>query len=375
MTFYPKEGLITLHQSLNPPINEAITIELNKEGFGEFVTHDELNDALTGITAGNINALTTNINHLNEIIDITNILQLPTIINNGLQFKFSGSCIFIAPDTKNIITFSPNTGITIYHQPFQPFLYFYIYYQPLAPESSYITATTDNSDPNRLYMFKSTYIDSETVEITYYKSGIINDIDELKQTILTTEQVNKLNEILPFSIGPNGTSTNTWPNILTVGTDGVTEIGQYLDFHASGNSGYNNLARISLINTGYLSFDGVFTITQVYTTQIYSLNSIFIDTVNNLSIKASGNNPIVTFKNDLSTEFFGEISTPTLNTTGLNTTITNLSSDVLNLQSKTHNTLTQLQGGLTNEYYHLNATDYTELTGRQLLTNSIYQNT
>ena len=42
MTFYPKEGLITLHQSLNPPINQTTTEELKKDGYGEFITETEL---------------------------------------------------------------------------------------------------------------------------------------------------------------------------------------------------------------------------------------------------------------------------------------------------------------------------------------------
>ena len=65
MTFYPKEGLITLHQSLNPPINQTTTEELNKDGYGEFITETELNDALSNIEG----LLTTDqTNKLNELL-------------------------------------------------------------------------------------------------------------------------------------------------------------------------------------------------------------------------------------------------------------------------------------------------------------------
>ena len=103
MTYYPKEGLITLHQSENPPITESTTEELNKPGYGEFITESELTEAIADI------------------------------------------------------------------------------------------------------------------------EGVLNE-----------EQNTKLNQILPYSVGPsgpNGWYSNTWPNIPTIDANGVMEIGKYLDFH------------------------------------------------------------------------------------------------------------------------------------------------
>ena len=49
MSYFPKEGLITLYQAQNPSITQAITEELNKPDYGEFITETELNEALNNI--------------------------------------------------------------------------------------------------------------------------------------------------------------------------------------------------------------------------------------------------------------------------------------------------------------------------------------
>ena len=49
MSYYPKEGLITLHQAQNPPITQQITEELNKTGYGEFITETELNEIISNL--------------------------------------------------------------------------------------------------------------------------------------------------------------------------------------------------------------------------------------------------------------------------------------------------------------------------------------
>ena len=129
MTYYPKEGLLSKYQILNPPINQTTTEELQKPGFGEFITETELNEAIA----------------------------------------------------------------------------------------------------------------------------------EIESTTLTTEQANKLNQILPYSIGPNGWYSNTWPNIPVIDGNGVTEIGTYLDFHAHQWEQYqtnlDHFIRLSVGNTGYDLYD------------------------------------------------------------------------------------------------------------------------
>ena len=92
MTYYPKDGLLSKHQILNPPINEAITIELNKEGFGEFITETELNEAIAEIESTTLT--TEQATKLNQILPYSigpngwysNTWQnIPTIDSNGVM--------------------------------------------------------------------------------------------------------------------------------------------------------------------------------------------------------------------------------------------------------------------------------------------------
>ena len=75
MSYFPKEGLITLHQSQNPPVSQAITEELNKAGYGEFITETELLTELTN----ELNPINLKINSLSNSIGFNGIVQLPTL--------------------------------------------------------------------------------------------------------------------------------------------------------------------------------------------------------------------------------------------------------------------------------------------------------
>ena len=207
MTFYPKEGLITLHQSLNPPINQTITEELQKPGYGEFITETELNEALSNI---------------------------------------------------------------------------------------------------------------ET---------------------LTTEQGNKLNELLPYNIGENIFFPDTpkyAPFIVTIESSLNTKIGKNLDFrHNEYPVPYT--ARISYTGNNNLAFP-IITADAVKSDSFFAY-SIKPQTNNsNIVIRKHDNQNILEFKDDRTTQFYGEISTPTFNSNEINETIGNIQQDITDLNTSLNTT-------------------------------------
>ena len=121
MSYYPKEGLITLHQAQNPPISQAITEELNKPGYGEFITETELSNELNPI---NQNKLTVQACQPNKN---TGCVTLPTwtdnlngtiTINNDGFFMYADNpagdgCFFLLP-ALTPATLTPTNGYTNY---------------------------------------------------------------------------------------------------------------------------------------------------------------------------------------------------------------------------------------------------------------------
>ena len=207
---------------------------------------------------------------------------------------------------------------------------------------------------------------------------------------LTTEQINKLNELLPYTIGaPINHTGATWPNIPVIKTDGVCEFSKYIDFHGSSADNQDFTARLSCEASQQLNFDGNLILTKLNgnnlnnntwsfvpfvnsngymntgrriqmrpttgnsspvelvatTGQLELINNanfkteyLHVDDVANianlsahvengpLNVITNNNdgNLIATFNNNLTTQFFGEISTPTFNSNNVNIKITNL---------------------------------------------------
>ncbi len=357
MTFYPKEGLITLHQSINPPINEAITIELNKEGFGEFITETELETRLSELNISNnltdeekakVEEL-MNYNIASTTGDTNNVWPLiPVIKSDGtmeisrnLDFHYSSNGGYdylarISLTNTDFLTFNGVFSIT------------QVYTEQIYELNDIFTGTAGSlkirGGGNDIALFKN---DKTTEFYGTVKTPNIENIELAIQTLqnipeqLTEAEVNKVKELLPYSIGPNGAQANTWPNILTIGSDGVTEIGTYLDFHmhqhepfqtnydfhvrlSAGFSSYNNVVNdIALITSAPFLNDLI----KTYALKIKDYGGS-LSILNNADNIYQNGTPIVTFNNNKVTQFFGEISTPTLNTNGLNQIITDNTTNI-----------------------------------------------
>ena len=127
MSYYPKEGLITLHQAQNPPISQAITEELNKVGYGEFITETELNEALDNIETGG-NQLTpeelTKAQALFPLVDITDATTLEVtpltkfkaslLYANTLRFVNVNGCFSIIRNTDHLPS-APDPIVTFHN--------------------------------------------------------------------------------------------------------------------------------------------------------------------------------------------------------------------------------------------------------------------
>ena len=82
---YPKEGLITLYQSEKPPIAQLVVNELNKPGYGEFISEPELNEALESVGSLTPEQL-IKLNELDNINEQLGYIQEDiTNINNSLE--------------------------------------------------------------------------------------------------------------------------------------------------------------------------------------------------------------------------------------------------------------------------------------------------
>ena len=166
---------------------------------------------------------------------------------------------------------------------------------------------------------------------------------------LTTEQSNKLNELLPYKIGTT-TITNSvvFPIIPTDGTDRVMEIGQYLDFHTVNNDLSDYKARLTCNDTNSLILN-----TGTFGCSIVSVSSLRTPLIKNnvsggsLQYKNFADTTLLIVANDGSTTFAGEISTPTFNSLNVNSTISTLQNGFNYVDQQINNLIADFSGLVT----------------------------
>ena len=246
MSFYPKEGLITLHQSENPPITQQITEELNKPGYGEFITEAELTEAIDNIEG----VLTTEqSNKLNEI--------LPYNINSN---------------TWPIIPVIKTDGVMEVG-----------------------------------YCFDFHNVTNDTID---YKARLYCSDDN-------TLSVGNMNMT---KLNGNNIDSRAWPSIPVINSTGLMHVGKEIKFYQNTiNSSVcsfqlNDFRNVTLTDSGYFQATILKASTQLFAGDIQPFHGN-----DKVIIRRNGfgDTKIAEFNNDRTTLFYGEISTPTFNSSGL----------------------------------------------------------
>ena len=185
-----------------------------------------------------------------------------------------------------------------------------------------------------------------TLDDTYVTHEELNlEINELG--ILSQQQIDKVNELLPYNIGNGSNNSPIWSTIPTIGTDGVMEIGQYLDFHAVSNDAIDYRARIQASGINTLSMVGT---GSVFTASTLNSGSVRTPLIKNsvfgadMLFRNSSDLLLLTLKNNAESIFNGEISTPTFSSINVVQNITSLNTDIQN----TNNQLDTLQTNYNN---------------------------
>lgn len=87
---------------------------------------------------------------------------------------------------------------------------------------------------------------------TYTLTNVANKTWTEDNHATVSDSANSLNGYTLSTAGSN----NTWGKIPSVGTDGVMEIGKYIDFHSKNSDGKDYSTRITANDDGSLSFSG-----------------------------------------------------------------------------------------------------------------------